>query len=198
MENVMDSEMSRPLMRFAFIVSLSITAVMMTAASASAQIPTSAQRQALRANCVSDYRANCATVPTGGMAALVCLEEHVDKLSTACKSAVLAAEGHPAAAAATPAPAPSPSASSQSKPSQPATSSPSTTAAQAAPAAPVRAPLPFFQEIRIAARACARDFRLLCPGVPMGHGNIIFCLRVHANRLDTACRNALMAAGEQL
>jgi hypothetical protein len=193
--------MDRPLMNFTLIVSLSVASLMMTAASATAQIPTPAQRQALRANCVADYRANCATVPTGGMAALVCLEEHVDKLSPPCKAAVLAAEGHPASA--TPvAAAPSPSASPQSsKPTQSAGSSPPASAGQApAPqgAAPMRPPLPFFQEIRIAARACARDFRLLCPGIPLGHGNAIFCLRVHANRLDAACRNALMAAGEQL
>lgn len=191
----MITQIDRLLMRAVLVMSLSVVAVTMTSVLASAQIPTQAQQQALRANCVADYRANCATVPTGGMAALVCLEEHVDKLSTACKAAVLAVEGHPAAA--TPAAAASPAAPSP-QPSAPASPAPSTSAAQAAPAAPVRAPLPFFQEIRIAARACARDFRLLCPGVPMGHGNIIFCLRVHANRLDTACRNALMAAGEQL
>jgi hypothetical protein len=58
--------------------------------------------------------------------------------------------------------------------------------------------MPFFMEIRLAARACAVDFRLLCPDVPLGRGNAIFCLKVHANRLDPVCRAALVEAGERL
>lgn len=57
--------------------------------------------------------------------------------------------------------------------------------------------LPFFQELRITARACAADFRLLCPNVPLGHGNAIFCLKVHGPKLAPACRAALKEAGQR-
>ena len=62
-----------------------------------AEAPTPAQQQAIRSNCVSDYRKDCSGVPTGGMDALICLEQHSDSLSPACKSAVEAVE--PASAA---------------------------------------------------------------------------------------------------
>jgi hypothetical protein len=192
-------QIERLAIRYALIVVLSFAAATATFAPASAQVPTPSQRQALRSNCVSDYRANCATVPTGGMAALVCLEQHVDKLSPACKSAVLAAEGQPAPAAAAPAAAekPAPSNKEAKKAIKPP-STPAPAAADTTAEPPPRHVLPFFLEVRIAARACATDFRLLCPGVPLGHGNAIFCLKVHAHRLDPACRNALIAAGERL
>jgi hypothetical protein len=57
--------------------------------------------------------------------------------------------------------------------------------------------LPLFQELRITARACAADFRLLCPNVPLGHGNAIFCLKVHGPKLAPSCRAALKEAGER-
>jgi hypothetical protein len=92
--------------RFAWIVSLTFAAAMAPLATASAQGPTAEQRDALRAHCVSDYRANCASVPTGGMAALVCLEQHIDRLSPSCQAAVPAAQGATEATAHPPAAAP--------------------------------------------------------------------------------------------
>jgi hypothetical protein len=182
---------------FGLFVSAALIATM---AAASAQVPTTAQQHALRANCVSDYRANCATVPIGGMAALVCLEQHVDKLSSACKTAVLAAEGHAPDESAAKAP-PKPSAS-PAAPKKSASAAPSPdTHAPAAPemhAEPPQRVLPFFMEVRLAARACATDFHLLCPGVPLGQGNAIFCLKVHAQKLDPICRRVLVEAGERL
>ena len=73
-------------------------------APALAETPTAAQQQAIRSNCVSDYKAHCASVPTGGMDALICLEQNESSLSPACKTAVEAvdppASPAPAAAAA--------------------------------------------------------------------------------------------------
>src|SRR5947208_2954702 len=60
---------------------------------AHAQTPTSAQRNALRQSCRSDYEANCSSVPPGGMASLQCLQQHMDALSPACRSAVGAVSG---------------------------------------------------------------------------------------------------------
>ncbi len=185
---------------------------------AMAAAPTEAQQQAIRSNCVKDYRAHCSSVPTGGMDALVCLEQNADSLSPACKSAVEAVEppaSTPAPAASAPAPAAggktadttdegsakAPAASASAAPSDDS----SMTAAPAAPAAPAAAPamanqpkLTFRQEMAIAAGSCATDFRLFCPNLPVGRGNALFCLQVHAKRLAEPCRNALTKLGVDL
>lgn len=176
-----------------------------------AQTPTAAQQQAIRSSCVSDYRANCSDVQPHGMAALVCLEQHESKLSPACKSAVEAVGGGSStagsASSSTEATAPA-KATAPASTSETATASADTEKAtgqatgqakaatapitQAAGGAPE---MSFRQEMRIAAHACARDFRLFCPNLPVGHGNVLFCLKVHGPRLDPPCRNALTAAG---
>ena len=180
-------------------IALALVPLIVSSGIVSAQIPTEAQKQALRANCVKDFRHNCSGVPTGGMAALVCLEEHVDKLSSGCKTAVRAVQGAPASTSdqAKAAATETKPTTAEAKPEPKTTAAPETPAKAAAPA-PAREPLPFFQEVRIAARSCAADFRKLCPNVPLGHGNAIFCLKVHAPKLDPACRKALTAAGEAL
>ncbi len=179
------------------------------AQSAFAQTPSAAQQQAIRSSCVSDYRANCSDVQPHGMAALVCLEQHESKLSPACKSAVEAVGGGSSTAAPT---ASSTEATTPAKATAPASTSETTSAdtekatgqatgqakAAAAPIAQAAGGAPemsFRQEMRIAAHACARDFRLFCPNLPVGHGNVLFCLKVHGPRLDAPCRNALTAAG---
>lgn len=177
-----------------------------------AQVPTHAQQQAIRSNCVADYRANCSSVPTGGMDALICLEQHEAKLSPACKSAVEAVD-HGSSATSAPAPAkakpettakPTTEAAAPSagtKPAAPA-EKPATASAEAQvaakPAHHGASPAPELslrQELRIAAGACARDYRLMCPNLPVGHGNVLFCLKVHEARLDPICRTALEDAG---
>lgn len=55
---------------------------------AHAQMPSTAQRNAIRQSCASDYRAMCASVPTGGSASLQCLRQNMSSLSPACQSAV--------------------------------------------------------------------------------------------------------------
>ena len=55
--------------------------------------PTAAQISAVRSNCRADYPKVCAGVPSGGAAALQCLETNEAKLSASCKSAVMAAGG---------------------------------------------------------------------------------------------------------
>ncbi len=169
-------------------------------AAALAQVPTHAQQQAIRSSCVADYKANCSSVPTGGMDALICLEHHEANLSPACRSAVEAVDhgssgSSPAAVQAAAKPA------AEARPAAPAEKPATATAAAPATAEPphhsaVLAPeLSLRQELRIAAGACARDFRLLCPGLPVGHGNVLFCLKVHEPRLDPICKTALEDAG---
>lgn len=170
-------------------------------APALAQAPTEAQQKALRANCPADFREYCSGVPTGGMDALVCLEKNVDKLSSGCKSAVEAVDA-PASAASSSA-APTDTAETEATSSTASASPPTATAptppqsippTTTAPAAP-EPQLTLRQEMALAAGACAVDFRLLCPNLPVGHGNILFCLRVHAPRLAPACNDALVKAG---
>ena len=170
-----------------------------------AQTPTPAQQQAIRSNCVADYRANCSGVPTGGMDALICLEQHESKLSPGCKSAVEALDHGSGGAAATapsesaPATKPAVSGSARSSETASAAESETTTAAESetttAPASG-RLRMSLRHEMRIAARSCARDFRVLCPNLPVGQGNVLFCLKIHSDRLSTPCRNALLEAGE--
>ena len=177
---------------------------------AAAATPTEAQQQAIRSNCVKDYRAHCSSVPTGGMDALICLQQNVDSLSPACKTAVEAVDppASPAPSSATTAPAtttPAPAATA----TPPAATTPAPAATAEAPAKPAAAAtatttmappadepkLTFRQELAIAGGACAVDFRLLCPNLPVGHGNVLFCLEVHGARLAPACRNALTTMG---
>src|SRR6202140_2465459 len=62
-------------------------------ASTTAKKPSSAQVAAIRSACRSDYQKACAGVPTGGAAALNCLETNKSKLSAGCQQAVNAASG---------------------------------------------------------------------------------------------------------
>src|ERR1700716_1203152 len=74
-------------------------------ASTAAKKPSSAQVAAIRSACRSDYQKVCAGVPTGGAAALQCLEKNKSKVSGGCQQAVDAASGGAAAPAAGGAPA---------------------------------------------------------------------------------------------
>jgi hypothetical protein len=187
--------------RFPWLASLAFGITIIPVALQATEIPTAAQKHAIRSNCVSDYRAHCSSVPTGGMAALVCLEQHQSSLSPACQSAVKAVEGGSKSATSTPATG-APAAKEKRADKAPKTAG--TAESKTAPATAAdtfggasRPALPFIHELRIAARACATDFRLFCPNVPLGRGNAIFCLKVHGPRLAPACRAALTEAGER-
>ena len=66
----------------------------------SAQQPSAAQTSAIRQACSGDFRAQCAGVPSGGSAALACLQNHAAALSPPCQQALRALSGDAAAAAA--------------------------------------------------------------------------------------------------
>jgi len=55
---------------------------------AQAQQPTQAQIATIRQTCRIDYQAHCATVPTGGAAALQCLQQNAQSLSAPCQQAL--------------------------------------------------------------------------------------------------------------
>jgi hypothetical protein len=146
-------------------------------ASTPAKKPSDAQIAAIRSACRSDYQKVCAGVPTGGAAALQCLEKNKSKVSGGCQQAVDAASGGAAAPAAGGAPA--------------ATASPA--------AAPAAAPVPVLvlrpmrprEELFVLRSACGGDVRALCGGVAPGGGRIVRCLATQAASLSPACKEVL-------
>lgn len=170
------------------VLPVALTAAALSAVAAFAQSPTPAQQQAIKSNCVADYRANCSGVPTGGMDALICLEQHEAKLSPACKSAVEAVDHGSGSNTST-------SAASGSEDGK-ASGEMKAEAGAPAAAASGKPVMSLRQEMRLAARACARDYRALCPNLPAGQGNVLFCLKVHEEHLSARCRQAMIEAGE--
>jgi len=153
------------------------TAAPPKSAGTAAKKPSSAQVAAIRSACRSDYQRVCAGVPTGGAAALQCLEKNKSKVSGNCEKAVSAASS----GAATPAGAPAAAASADPR------------------AAPTAAPAPALvlrpmrpREILFVLRsACGADVRTLCAGVPPGGGRIIECLATQSASLSPACSDVL-------
>src|ERR1700761_1627868 len=74
--------------------------IVMTGPAGHAQQPTAAQTSALRANCRSDFMANCTGVQPGGKDALECLKRNLGRLSGGCQAAVSAISPPSAAPAA--------------------------------------------------------------------------------------------------
>jgi hypothetical protein len=150
------------------------------AASTTAKKPTSAQAAAIRSVCRSDYQKVCAGVPTGGSAALQCLEQNKSKVSAPCQQAVGAASGDAAA-----------SATGSTATAAPATAAPAgAPAAAPAPALALR-PLRPREEIFVLRSACGDDVRSLCGGVQPGGGRIVQCLATKAASLSSACKEVL-------
>jgi hypothetical protein len=143
------------------------------AANTRAKKPSSAQVTAIRSACRNDYQQNCAGVPTGGAAALSCLEKSKANLSANCQKAVDAAGGAAAPAGGDAAAAGAPA-----------------DATTAAPALVLRPMRP--REVLFVLRsACGADVRALCAGVPAGGGRIIQCLATQAASLSPACADVL-------
>jgi hypothetical protein len=150
------------------------------AASTRAKKPSSAQVAAIRSACRSDYQENCAGVPTGGAAALNCLQKNKANLSANCQKAVGAAGG---AAAPEGGEAAAPEAGGA--PADAATAGPAT-----APTLVLR-PMRPREVVFVLRSACGEDVRSLCAGVPAGGGRIIQCLATQAASLSPACADVL-------
>lgn len=141
---------------------------------AGAQQPTQAQQNAIRQSCRADYQSNCSGVPTGGKAALQCLQQHAASLSAPCGAAV-GAIGAPAGA--------------------PAGSAPNT-----APPPPVAYSAPAMsrrQEVAVLRGACGADYRRICRGVRPGGGQAMQCLKDNFQSLSGGCRRVLSQAASR-
>lgn len=152
---------------------------------AAAQQPTQAQANAIRQSCRSDYQSYCASVPTGGSAALACLQQNASSVSQPCQQALAAVGGGGAAQA-------NPQANGAG--AQPGAAAPGT--AQSSPARPAgtaRPPLAPREQMAVLRADCGRDYRIFCRGVPFGGGRAIGCLRANGPQLSPQCQSALLA-----
>jgi hypothetical protein len=154
-----------PLVRLTLLTGLICVAF---TGAAGAQQPSQAQADAIRQSCRGDYQAHCAGVPTGGSAALQCLQRNLASLSSPCRTAVSATEGGSA-----------PSAASQGRP---------------APSPAMAPPMTPREEAALMRRSCGGDFRALCRGVALGGGRAMACLADHQESLSPPCREAMAAA----
>ncbi|WP_428484496.1 cysteine rich repeat-containing protein [Rhodopila sp.] len=162
-----------PVIRFIGTTLLFSFVLCAVAGAAGAQQPSQAQISAIKQSCRSDYQSNCASVPTGGSAALQCLQQHQADLSPACQSAVAGIGGGAAAAGGS---ARSPAASQATAPAgAPSAMSPR-------------------QQAGLMRNACGGDFRAYCRGVRPGGGRAMSCLAANQTRLSASCKGALAQA----
>lgn len=178
------------------IVILFAAASMLGSIAGAQATPTQAQQQAIRSSCQSDYRTYCASVPTGGSAALQCLEKNIASLSAPCQQAVKAVSGGGSASTSGGSGSPAPSSGSAST----SGATGGGTAAQSAPQAnskPVVIVLTPVQELAIMRETCGGDYRKFCAGVRIIGGGALSCLVSHASSLSQSCRGMLSKLGQQ-
>lgn len=150
--------------KVAMLLLLAMVGLAGIAVPAAAQRPSQDQINAIRQNCRSDYRTYCANVPTGGSAALACLQQNAANLSPPCRQAVGAASGGAQA------PAPQRSAGAGTAPAQPQ----------------------MRMEMAELRQHCNHDYLAYCRGVGFGGGRALGCLADNRESLSPDCRNALM------
>src|SRR6266446_779765 len=152
------------------------------------QVPTDAQRSAIRSECRSDYEAHCASVPPGGAASLQCLQKNMSSLSSGCQTALRAVEA-PAAPKAESAPA-APKAES----TPPATTAKPATETAAPKAATTTAKKPDNAQVAAIRGACRSDYQKVCAGVPTGGSAALQCLEKNKSKVSAPCQQAVGAA----
>ena len=141
-----------------------------------AQQPTSQQASAIKSACRGDYMSVCSSVPTGGMAALQCLQQHSGQVSSGCQSAL---------AAVSPGSSQMPQAGTSTAPP----------AAMPVPRPlPTPGPMPPRAELRLLRADCGVDYQRYCSWVQPGGGRAVGCLVSHGPQLQPVCRSALRAA----
>lgn len=154
-------------------------AVVFSAGIASAQASTQEQRDAIKAECRSDFMAKCSGVTPGGIEALTCLQQHSATLSAGCQKAVSAVNVKPKSTSAAPTPA-----------------APANTAATTpAPATGTPAHQPTQAQRNAVKSACQRDFMAQCSGVTPGGAAALSCLQQHNAALSAPCQQAVAALG---
>jgi hypothetical protein len=176
------------------LATLSALAIVIGAGAVQAA-PTQAQQDAIRSSCQTDYRKYCASVPTGGSAALQCLEKNVASLSSSCQQAVNAVSGGGSSSSTT-STAP---ATTTTEPAATTTAPAAAAPAPAAPASPPPAPITMQprEEIALMRQACGADYRSHCAGVRIIGGGALSCLLSHASSLSQSCKSELSKLGQR-
>jgi hypothetical protein len=160
-----------------------------------AQQPTQAQAGAIRSACRGDYQTYCASVPTGGQAALQCLQQNAGSVSAGCQQALSAVGGGGAA------PAQGGGQSMGAPMGQPMGQA--APPPIAAPRPPMRRPIPPpppppprmspREEMAVLRGSCGYDFRRFCRGVQLGGGRGLACLKAYGPSLTPQCQSALLS-----
>ena len=150
----------------------------------SAQAPTQAQRDAIRAACRSDFMANCSGVQPGGKEAFECLLRNDAKLSPSCQAAVNAAAPKPAEAA-----APATAAPAQSE-----TAPPAAKVEHAPPGIQVAPAEAQNDALKTVQQACTlNDFVAHCSWIAPSNPEILLCLKGNAADLSPNCQAAVQS-----
>lgn len=171
----------------------SMAAILLAAATAAySQVPTDAQRSAIRSQCRADYQAHCASIPPGGKASLQCLQQNMSSLSSGCQAAVRAVEAPAAPKAETAPVAPAESAPAAETATPPPASNP-VSAPKAA--ANTRAKKPSSAQVAAIRSACRNDYQQNCAGAPTGGAAALSCLEKNKANLSANCQKAVDAAG---
>ena len=153
----------------------------------SAQAPTQAQRDAIRAACRSDFMANCSGVQPGGKEAFECLLRNDAKLSPSCQAAVNAATPKPAEAA-------EPAAPATAVPAQSETAPPAAKVERAPPGIQVAPAEAQNDTLKTVQQACTlNDFVAHCSWIAPSNPEILLCLKGNAADLSPNCQAAVRA-----
>jgi hypothetical protein len=151
---------------------------------ASAQQPTQAQRDAIRAACRSDFMANCSGVQPGSKEAFECLLQNEAKLSASCKTAVNSAAPKPVEPATPAATAPAPS----------ETAPPAAKVERAPPGIQVVPAEAQNEQLKTVQQACTlNDFVSHCSWIAPNNPEILQCLKANAADLSPNCQAAVQS-----
>jgi hypothetical protein len=153
----------------------------------SAQQPTEAQRDAIRAACRSDFMANCSGVQPGGKEAFECLLQNEAKLSPSCQAAVNAAAPKPSEPAAAAAPEPA-------APAQSETAPPAAKVERAPPGIQVAPAEAQNEQLKTVQQACTlNDFVSHCSWIAPNNPEILQCLKANAADLSPNCQASVQS-----
>jgi hypothetical protein len=155
----------------------SAVALLAAAIPALAQQPTQAQVATIKQACRSDYQSVCSGVPTGGSAALQCLQSNAASVSPPCQQALSAISGGNSA--------------STTAPSTGVASAPMSTPSPTPSYQPAPPQMSRRQQMMALRADCGSDFRRFCYGIQPGGGRAIACLYAHGPELSQACQGAL-------
>jgi len=159
-------------------------ALLLTLNQASAQQPSQAQRDAIRAACRSDFIANCSGVQPGGKEAFECLIRNDAKLTAPCRTAVNAAAPKPAA----------PAAAAPATPAPAEAAPPAAKVERAPPGVQVRPAETQGEALKAVQQACTlNDLVAHCSWIAPTNPEILLCLKANTADLSPNCQAAVQA-----